>query len=139
MDKTVSFCVMRGGASILALNSTDNRLIAAGQQSKNEGKQYTILVFLETDFQLFSVEPIDRTEQFIEIHDFRNTPLPSTVSRWCALQPKDVAWSWKDGYFSRISSVRRTNIDFLSSKLLCDSQWDEWICVYLGYHSIDYC
>ncbi len=36
MDKTVSSYTIRGGVSVLALNSTDNRLIAAGQQSKNE-------------------------------------------------------------------------------------------------------
>ncbi len=36
MDKTVSSITIRGGASVLALNSADNRLIAAGQQSKNQ-------------------------------------------------------------------------------------------------------
>ena len=35
MDKLVSSYSIRGGASVLALNAADNRLIAAGQQSKN--------------------------------------------------------------------------------------------------------
>ena len=35
MDRTVSSVSVRGGASVLALNCADNRLIAAGQQSKN--------------------------------------------------------------------------------------------------------
>jgi hypothetical protein len=36
MDRTVSSISIRGGASVLAINSADNRLIAAGQQSKNK-------------------------------------------------------------------------------------------------------
>jgi hypothetical protein len=40
MDKTISSCFVRGGTSVLALNSTDNRLIAAGQQSKNRKKKF---------------------------------------------------------------------------------------------------
>jgi len=40
MDKTIFSCFVRGGTSVLALNSTDNRLIAAGQQSKNRKKNF---------------------------------------------------------------------------------------------------
>ncbi len=39
MDKKIFFCRIRGGTSVLALNSTDTRLIAAGQQSKNKSKK----------------------------------------------------------------------------------------------------
>ncbi len=99
MDRTVSSISIRGGASVLAINSADNRLIAAGQQSKNKWQisRLIIRIFIKIDFQLFAIEQIDNTEQFIEIHDFRSTPRQSAVSRWCALQPKDVAWSPNDG------------------------------------------
>jgi len=39
MDKAIFYCSTRGATSALALNSTDNRLIAAGQQSTNERKK----------------------------------------------------------------------------------------------------
>jgi hypothetical protein len=100
MDKAIFYCSTRGATSALALNSTDNRLIAAGQQSTNERtkKIFFLFGFVKIDFQLFSIEQNDNTEKFIEIRDFRNTPpRQSTVSRWCALQPKDVAWNPNDG------------------------------------------
>ncbi|CAF3620544.1 unnamed protein product [Rotaria sp. Silwood1] len=73
---TIFSCFVRGGTSTLALNCTNNRLIAAGQQN----------------FQLFSIESIDNIEQFKELHDFRNAPRQSSISRY-AFQPKDVGWS----------------------------------------------
>jgi hypothetical protein len=39
MDKSDTFsCLVRGGTSVLALNSANNRLIAAGQKSKKPKK-----------------------------------------------------------------------------------------------------
>lgn len=102
MDKLVSAYPLRGGASVLALNAADNRLIAAGQQSKTEGpfSKHLFCVFFNTDFLLFAIETVDNTEQFVEIYDFRNTPNQNAVLRWSALQPKDVAWSPSDGSIS---------------------------------------
>ncbi len=56
-----------------------------------------LVFFFKIDFQLFAIEQIDNTEQLTEIYDFRNTPRQTAISRWCALQPKDVAWSPNDG------------------------------------------
>ena len=103
MDKLVSAYPLRGGASVLALNAADNRLIAAGQQSKamllREGL-FSVLLYFCSDFLLFAIETVDNTEQFVEIYDFRNTPNQNAVLRWSALQPKDVAWSPSDGSIS---------------------------------------
>ncbi|CAM4811443.1 unnamed protein product [Rotaria magnacalcarata] len=82
-------CFVRARTSILALNSTSDRLIAAGQQN----------------FQLFSLESIDDVEQFKEIHDFRNAPRPSAISRY-AFQPKDVTWNPNnENYFATSSGT----------------------------------
>ncbi|CAF1384306.1 unnamed protein product [Adineta steineri] len=78
-QQTIISSAVRRGTSILALNCAHNRLIAAGQQN----------------FQLFSIEQIDQTEQFRELYDFRNTSRPSAIPRY-ALQPKDVSWSPHD-------------------------------------------
>ena len=58
MDKAISSCFVRGGTSVVALNSADNRLIAAGQQSKNQQNNFFLVyfIFIEIDFQLFSIE-----------------------------------------------------------------------------------
>ncbi|CAF1161745.1 unnamed protein product [Rotaria sordida] len=77
--ETIFSCFVRAGTSTLALNCTNNRLIAAGQQN----------------FQLFSIESIDNIEQFKEIHDFRNAPRQPAISRY-AFQPKDVSWNPND-------------------------------------------
>ena len=102
MDRTVSSCSIRGGASVLALNSEDNRLIAAGQKSENRRKNsyFEFIRSVKIGFQLFAIERIDNIEQFIEVHDFRKTPRQNPISRWCALQPKDVAWSPQDSEIS---------------------------------------
>lgn len=97
MDKTVFSSPIRGATSVLALNPADNQLIAAGQQSKKIKFTNAISVYFKIDFQLFSIVQIDNTEKFVETYDFRNSSRQPAVSRWCALQPKDVAWNPKDG------------------------------------------
>ncbi|CAF2827423.1 unnamed protein product [Rotaria sp. Silwood2] len=106
-DTTFS-CFVRAGTSTLALNSINNRLIAAGQQN----------------FQLFSIESIDNIEQFKEIHDFRNAPRQPAISRY-AFQPKDVCWNPNDencfatvsgtsGYLYIWDAIRLVTIDQLN-------------------------
>ncbi|CAF1485329.1 unnamed protein product, partial [Adineta ricciae] len=65
-----------GGASILALNCTDNLLITAGHQN----------------FQLFSIKQIDHSTQVSMLCDFRATQQQPALPRH-ALQPKDVSWN----------------------------------------------
>ncbi|UJR22007.1 hypothetical protein I4U23_025074 [Adineta vaga] len=93
MDESIQYPIsshfVRGGTSILAVNSLDNRLIAAGQQN----------------FQLFSIKQIDHTVQFIELYDFRIAPKQSKVP-WCTLQPKDVSWNrHEENSFATTSST----------------------------------
>ncbi|CAF5019998.1 unnamed protein product, partial [Rotaria sp. Silwood1] len=99
---TIFSCFVRGGTSTLALNCTNNRLIAAGQQN----------------FQLFSIESIDNIEQFKELHDFRNAPRQSSISRY-AFQPKDVencfaTVSGTSGYLYIWDATRLITTDQLS-------------------------
>jgi len=57
---------------------------------KNEIK---ILILI--DFQLLTIEQVDKNEQFTEIYDFRTAPRQSRA----ALQPTDIGWNPNDGKY----------------------------------------
>ncbi|CAF1271892.1 unnamed protein product [Adineta ricciae] len=65
--------------TVVCLNHNGNRVLVAGQ----------------LNFQLLTIDQVDDTEQFNELHDFRNASKQART----VLQPTDIGWNPNDEHF----------------------------------------